>query len=551
MDKRARDLIEQGNHLFEKRSALMSLWQEIADNFYPERGHFTVSPTMGEDFASHLTTSYPLLARRELGDAFSAMLRPPGQEWFKMGLSREEREDAQGRAWLQEMTKRQRRAMYDRAACFIRATSEGDHDFAAFGQCAITVEYDRNAMAMLYRSWHLADVAWCEGANGRITEVHRKWKPTIRDLERLFPGKLHKTMVDAGRDKPYTEANIRHIVVPSDAYGEMDKKMRRLPFIEVYIDVDNQHVIEETPLFGQKFVIPRWKTVSGSQYATSPATVIALPDARLIQAMTGALLEASEKAANPPMAGVREAIRGDLDLRAGGFTALEADYDERLGEVLRPIATEWRGVPIGIEVSDRVTAMIEKAFFLNKLSMPPAGSGPEMTAFEVGQRVQQYIREAIPLFGPMETEYNGALCDSTFEHLLRNGAFGPANEMPKSLSGQEIQFRFESPLTEAIERKKGHMFLEAKGMLVQAAELDPSAVPILNAPAALRDVLRGLGTPEIWTRDEEAVAAMTAQQQEAQEGEEAMMAAQQGADVVATMANAAGAVQQPEQAVAA
>jgi hypothetical protein len=53
------------------------------------------------------------------------------------------------------------------------------------------------------------------------------------------------------------------------------------------------------------YVIPRWQTVSGSQYAYSPATVAALPDARLIQAMTLTFFEAGEKATNPPMVGYR------------------------------------------------------------------------------------------------------------------------------------------------------------------------------------------------------------------------------------------------------
>jgi hypothetical protein len=55
-------------------------------------------------------------------------------------------------------------------------------------------------------------------------------------------------------------------------------------------------LIHAMPVWTGFYRIPRWQTVSGSQYSYSPATVAALPDARLIQAMTFTLLEAGEKA---------------------------------------------------------------------------------------------------------------------------------------------------------------------------------------------------------------------------------------------------------------
>ena len=53
MDSRAKELIKQGDALFQKRLPLMSLWQEISENFYPERADFTAVRTLGEDFAAH------------------------------------------------------------------------------------------------------------------------------------------------------------------------------------------------------------------------------------------------------------------------------------------------------------------------------------------------------------------------------------------------------------------------------------------------------------------------------------------------------------------
>lgn len=547
MDQRVKSLVEQGNRLFEKRGNLLSMWQDIAENYYVERADFTASRNLGDTFADHLTTSYPLLVRRDLGNSLSAMLRPKETNWFNLKTTREEREDKAAREWLEWATGVQKRAMYDRATQFVRATKEGDHDFATFGQCVISVELDRRTMTLLYRCWHLRDVAWRENYAGKIDTIHRNWKPEACDLVALFGKNVHpkvKDLVenDGGKAK-YQEVECRHVIIPADQY----EGKWRTPYVSLHIDVDNEHVMEATGSWGTHYVIPRWQTVSGSQYAYSPAVVACMPDGRLLQAITLSLLEASEKASNPPMIGVQEAIRGDVDLQAGGYTPVDADYDERLGEVLRPITQDFSGIRFGIEMSDRVAALIKEAFYLNQISPVPR-TNKEMTAFEVAQHMQDYIRKALPLFEPMEQDYNGALCDATFDILLRNHAFGDLRELPKSLSGADITFRFVSPLHDVEERKKANLFLESRGLVVAAAETDPVSATMLNTRTALRDALKGLGTPEAWTRADEEMQAIERAMQEKQAAAEMLAAAGQAGVVAEQFGKASQALTVPQQA---
>ena len=528
-------LIGQGDQLFQNRSTLMLLWQDIAENFYPERADFTVKREIGDDYAGNLTTSYPLLVRRELGDSISSMLRPRGQEWFSISIDDDERLDNSGKEWLQWATGVQKRAMYDRLSQFVRATKEGDHDFAAFGQPVLTVEIDWKTTSLLFRCWHLRDVAWCEKYNGTIGDIHRNWCPDVRTLHAIFGAdKLHANVTKQLDKTPYNTIKCRHIVIPADQY-EGDKKYRT-PYVSIYIDIENNHLISEVASWSQIYCIPRWQTVSGSQYAYSPAAVAGLPDARLLQAMTLTLLEAGEMAVRPPLIATKEALRSDIAVYAGGITWVDAQYDERLGEVLRPITQDKSVLPFGLEVSEEKKQMLQQAFYLNKLSLPPADR--EMTAYETSQRIQEYIRNALPLFEPMETEYNGALCEMTFDSLMRVGAFGPVEEFPRSLRGEDVRFKFESPLHQAIERQKGQKFLEAKGLLREAAEIDPAAVATVDARVALRDALSGIGIDAKWMRSEEKVEAQAQKMQQQQEAQQAMDMATQGADMAATAGKA-------------
>lgn len=519
MEQRILDLKQSGDRLFGSRGSLVSLWQDIAENFYPERADFTTKRTLGADFAGNLVTSYPLLCRRDLGNSFSAMLRPKDQNWFSITVSDERKLDNLGRRWLEWAAMKQRKAMYDRRSRFVTATKQGDHDFAGFGQCVLSAELSRNFDHLLYRCWHLRDVAWLESSDGKLCEVHRDWKPTARDLNYIFKGNISSEVKKALEKEPTKEFSVRHVVVDAERYEAPLGKKWNTPYVSIYFEQDGGYVNEEIGVYNPIYVIPRWQTVSGSQYAYSPATVAALPDARLIQAMTLVLLEAGEKAVNPPLVATQDVIRSDVQLFAGGITWVDAEYDERLGEVLRPMTIDSKGIPLGMEMRNDLRATMMEAFYLNKIGLPPA-TGKEMTAYEISQRVQEYIRNALPLFEPMELDYNGAICDATFNLMQRAGAFGGPQELPESLSGAGIEFQFESPLHQAIEKQKGQRFMEAKAMLAEAVALDPASAAMVNVREALRDALDGIGTPAEWLRSEDEMAELdqqAAQKQQAQE----------------------------------
>lgn len=506
----AKQLYELATNLFSKKMPLTSLHQEIADNFYPERADFTIKRSWGTDFAAQLMSSYPVQCRRDLGNQFGTMLRPTAKPWFHMKRKYLKEESNEVKAWLQWFDETQRRAMYDQHSLFTRATKEGDHDFAAFGQCAISVEMNKLANGLLYRCWHLRDMAWQEDEEGKIGFVARKWKPTAQTLVRTFKN-VHEKVKQINDKTPFEEMECVHMVVGEDMY---DGNAQGRPRWSVWYDISNDHVMEAVPIWGRFYVIPRWQTVSGSQYSYSPATVAALPDARLLQAMTFTLLEAGEKATSPPIIATKDVIKSDVALYAGGITWVDSEYDERLGDALRPLNQDFRGFNYGLEMTRDTRMMLNSAFYLDKLAIPQRA--PEMTAYEVGQRVQEYIRNAMPLFEPMEMDYNAALCEETFDLIWRNGGFGAPSSWPRELQGAEIEFAFESPLHDAIEQQKGQKFQEATQLLAQAIALDPSTSFLPKTEVALRDALMGIGVPARWLNDEATVQEKVEQQAQQQ-----------------------------------
>ena len=531
LDSRVRGFLDQGEYLFNQRKSLMALWQEIADHFYPERAQFTAQWWIGRNYADNLTTSYPLLCRRDLGNTFSQMLRPEDEEWFDMITSRPDRLDDNAKKWLEWATTGQRNAMYDNISGFVRSMNEADHDFATFGNDVTSCILNSKANALVYKCWHLRDCAWGENSDGIVDNVHRKWKPTIRDAVRLFGEKnVHPKLLEAREKEPFREFNARHMVIPIDQYEPpAGKRKPNQPFVSMFLDEENQHMMQEDGSHNLIYVVRRWQTVSGSQYAYSPCTIAALPDARLIQAFTLVLLEAGEKAVTPPMIAPADTIRSDIQLFAGGITTYDAEYDEKTGEVLRPIPVDFRsGLTVGIQMRQDVKEMISQAFFLNKIGLPPIGR--DMTAFEVGQRVSEYVRNALPLFGPMAND-NAKICELTFDVMFQAGGFGSPLMIPNSLRGQDIRFKFTTPLAQALEAHKGQQFLQAKQLLAEAAALDPACVAMLDARIGIRDALEGVGTPKKWLLSDQKMDKAAAAMQKKADLQQQMEMMGQGADV--------------------
>lgn len=544
MHSRAREVLRIGDAEFSRKRTIDCLWQEIALNFYPERADFTYARSEGDEFASHLFSSYPVMARRELGNLFAANLRPRAQKWFSIHVDDDDLDEGdEERKFLERLTNIQWRAMYDRGSMFVKATKETDHDFAAFGNGVLWYGLNISRDGLFYRNYHLRDCAWSENAEGKIDCLHRNWKPSARQLKSSFPETVSQEVKKACEKDPQKPFECRHVVMPSRMYEYTSRGGKQYPFVSLFIERDSETILEETGLNYFPYIIPRWQTISESAYGVSMATSVLLPDGRTTQVVMRTLVEAGEKYVDPPMIAIQDAIRSDLALYAGGVTIADIEYDERLGEVLRPITRDRGGMPIGFDIAQNLKQDIRSGFMLDKIQLPE--SGKEMTATEVRRRFEEHIRASSPIFEPILEDYNDPLCDGTFNLLLDNGAF-PIELMPESLQDRDIKFKFRSPLSDLAEQNEAMIFTDVLTTIIRpAAEIDPSQVENIDLTEGTRDAARAAGFKAKWFKPREAVdmhrekMAQEAEQQKLMEQLSAAgQIAEQGGKGIDALANA-------------
>jgi hypothetical protein len=545
MRQRALDVLRVGNRLFSMRYPAMTLWQTQAENFHVMRADFTRRRYFSEEFGSYLLSGAPARCHRDLSNSFSTMLRR--DQWFHAKTDREEvDEDRDAKMWLDWASKTMRKAMYDRRAAFVRATKVADGDFCAFGNAVITrevVNYDH----LLYRCWHLRDVAWGEDVTGQIDTVHFDWKPEARQVVQKFnntkTGEIHHQVMEwgtSGKEEASTLIQCRRMILPADDYDLPRQTTKGMKWVSVYVDVDHETILEETPLKTWPVTIPRWEfgsSMYGDQYGYSPAMVYGLPDGRMHQQMMLSMLTASEMATYPPMVAVGEAINGGVNVYAGGITQADADYDERTGEVLRSLDLRFEGIKYGAEQMEKIKEGLDDSFFLSKIRFPEVTK--EMTATEVNRLYEEFQRQSLPLFEPVEDEYNARLCDGTFEDLLNLGVFGAVKDMPQALRGRDIAWQFDTPIKVAAEKALTGSFQEAVQILIAGAQIDPGVRFNMDMNLATRDAIGGTGAPAKWLPPLDAVEKMQANEKQQQAAQAAAEQVAQGADVASRVGKAA------------
>ena len=533
-------ILKLTDRIFGKREPLVGRWQEQARYFAPWRADFHGDLPDGSEYATDLFDSSTIRMARDLGNAFAPMQRPRGQEWFYPKARGVKDVTAYGKAFLEGTAGVMRTVFYDNKSGFVRTMRETDQDYAVFGNAALSCEPLRNRDGIRFRSWALKSVAWDQDEYGFPSPIVRKEKLTAFEIVRTFgesklPQKVRDTANDV--DKRDEEFEVVHCVMPADEWPDYGSEKIRHPWVSVYVLRLENKVLRVEGIKTKRYVIPRWQTVHGSPYAISPAAVVAMPDARMIQRLAMLVLEAGEKAVDPPVIATHGAVLSDVNIFSGGTTWVDKVYDEKLGAALRTL--DIGGNPnIGIDLLNGVRAQIADAFFLSKLVMPQQAG---KTAYETARLVEQYIREAIPLFEPLETEYTQPVLEMAFSELMNIGAFGKNDDIPDELAGEDVEFGFSNPLQEAVELQKASKFANLNQLLGVAGAMEQmaqtSAGQQINIPDAFREAAMAVA-PAAWFLDKDKVPEIDTSQREFAEAVQTAGGVKQIADATTSAAQA-------------
>lgn len=540
LDQRTRDVIRSVEGLFAAKRPWDQLCQSIAEICYPMRADFTQTLNLGDEFATGTTDSTPIHARETLANMLESMLRQG--DWFKVGTGDPDRDEkpVNARA-LDYATKVLFRIIRDPRTRFYQMAKECDHDWGAFGSPVMSWETDPELSHFVAHAWHPRDCAWAYDEAGRLDTMYRYFHPPARDIKRRFDGKswtgtLHPNVERLCKEDPFRRVKVCHILMRADdyKYGDRDEGGKRfnLPYVSIYVDMDNEAKLNERGSRMMLYTAPRWRTLGGMTQGVSPLAINSLPDMRMMNQITLTILEQAEKSIDPPMIADGDIFNRDMNLFSGGLTQVDLPADQKLQDKFTTISTAENFGP-ALQVKQDVREAVAEGWLLNKLFLPRMTDAREL---EVATRNEEFRRAALPFFTPLETEYHAPILGTAFD-LAREMRVIRPDAFPPELQDRDIQFTFESPLKEIEGRKVVESFFASVQIAGAAAEIEQK-VDSIDWSRASEDAIRGAGAQPDWMLDERQKKEKRDEAAQLQNLQKGAAVAREGAAVVADMANA-------------
>ena len=468
-------------------------------------------------------TSKPTNYLKTLRSGITGYSISPNIAWQKLGFENFEVSKAHGaKDWLEETEKVlyaefNRSNLYPQVSKFI--------EFAAtYGHAVMMIDEHLSESKLRFMNLNTQEMYLDIDENDEVDTVFRRYVMTLKNAASLF-GKEKLTnnrRLDLDDPKKWNkEITILHAVYKRVDFKADSLSSKQKPYASVFIDIDDDSLIEESGYDEFPFAVFIWDAVNGTAYGESPA-INALDDIRLLNAVDEAKMEVVQMSGKPSY-NVPDTMR-EANVVPDGY-----NYYESKDEMIYPIDS-GRNYPITVdmqkEMENRVRDWFHVDFFLALMNERPSN----ITA----TYVMELQGEKAAVLSDLVVNINYALSkiiQRSFNILYKQNKI-PAP--PEEIAGSSAQLKvdFVGPLAQA--QKKFH---ESAGIqqglqLIGAiAQMSQGSLDIIDFDQTLKAGLEGFAFPQIAIREDRDVEELRKQraEQEAQMQQMAMQQQQQQA----------------------
>lgn len=530
-------LIADFDRVAANRRVWESHWQEVAELVLPNRD-FTVTLTPGAKRHNQLYDSTGIWANDRFAAGLASFLTSPTVMWFFLRVDNDgAMDEPEVKAWLFAVRDLMMSLFTSPLGNFNPNAHEMYLDIGAFGTGAMFIGELDGSIAFVTRP--LPEIYAKENYRGQVDTIYRLFKFTARQARQFYGSDaLPKAVTEALDKEPEKPFIFINVIRPNDEFMPGRLTVTNKRFQSIHIFKDKKLIVKRSGFDELPYLVPRWTKVAGEVYGRSPG-MQALPDLKMVQAMSKTILIAAQKATDPPLIMPDDGFLGPFRTSPGSFNYYRAGTMS--GEDIK--ALEFRGqLNIGDAMLEQRRAMIQKAFFVDQLqAILSRGDKTPLTATEVIQRREEVLRTMAPQVGRMQAEFLGPLIDRTFNLMSRMDMLPPP---PRAIQGETVRVEFVSPAFIAQRSSQVDDINRWLMMLQPIAALDPETIGmIFDSEAYVRTTSELLNVPPDLVRSPQEVEEIRAQIAQQQQQQQMMMALQQGGETAQSVGEGAQAIQ--------
>ncbi len=507
-DPRADRLIRRQERLKAERSSLESLWQEIGELIKPMRADFTIQRAPGDRRAGRIFDATPALAAENLAAGLWGMITNSANDWFALRHTIDDlNQERPVRLWLDTCAARMRDAFAADGQRFYAKVLELYQDLVSFGTGVFYVDEAPGGGTLRFSCRHLAECYIAENDQEQIDTLIRRFTFSARQAVQRWGDLVSAPILRCvEHDEAERRFSFLHAVLPvadwpaaDEGFESQQPSERR--FASIYVDIEGRTIVAEGGYFEFPYQIPRWSTSTRSLYGDSPA-LFALPDIKMLNAMSKTTIIAAQKIADPPILAPDEAAVRGVRTSPGGI--IYGGIDAAGRRLYEPLATGGN-INLGLEMEEQRRSAIREAFLFSLLVMVRQ---PNATATEVLARQEEKLRLMGPHLGRIQAEFLDPLIGRVFAIMSRAGAFPPPPPVLRDYP--ELRVTYVSPLARAQKASEGAAIVRTIEAMAPLAALKPELLDNFDGDEYARALAEAYGAPAKLLRDPRDVAALRA-----------------------------------------
>lgn len=472
-------------------------WAEIADYVVPSKDQIFTDKfhkTKGDEKNDHLYDGSPEHFNELLASALHSMLTNPAGQWFSLTTNKEEVDnDPEVKKYLQLLV----RNIHDflNNSNFQTEIHEFYIDLGSFGTGAILVVEDTEDI-FRFLSIPIFELHVLENSKGIIDTVFREDTISVRKAFERFGEDAFGEFAEELKKDFNKPVRTVHIIMPRTdiEFGKLNKRNKKFASIHVWIDRDI--ILKESGFDENPYIISRWIKSSGETYGRSPA-MKSLPDIRMLNSMMQTTIRSAQKTVDPPLMIPDDGIMGRVNTIPGGLNSYRSGTEDRIFPLLT-----GGDIGIGLEMLRDVRDRIKQAFFIDQLQLK---EGPQMTATEVNQRVEEQLRLLGPILGRQHFELLKPLIARLISIMGRKKVL-PENPPPiLAVKDGQLNVFFSSQIAKAqrvADATNVQRFIESSAVAIQ---IQPNAADIINSEEIIKLNARLFGVDQRIFREDSEV----------------------------------------------